>query len=151
MNQMTISEQGLALIRKFEGFSATPYICPAGLKTIGYGHVIREGENLPETGINREQGEIILKQDVSLYSEAIGRLVSIPLNQNQFDALVSLVYNIGIYAFEKSSLLRFLNQGDFEKTAAEFNRWIYVKKQKNRGLIARRAAEIQLFRRKMVF
>lgn len=151
MNQMTISEQGLALIRKFEGFSATPYICPAGLKTIGYGHVIREGETLPEKVISREQGEIILKQDVRLYSEAIALLVSVPLNQNQFDALISLIYNIGVYAFEKSSLLRFLNQGDFEKTAAEFNRWVYVKKQKNRGLIARRAVESQLFSRKEVF
>jgi lysozyme len=151
MNQMTISEQGLALIRKFEGFSATPYICPAGRKTIGYGHVIREGENMPDSGISLEEGEILLKQDVNIYQAAINNLVEIPISSNQFDALVSLVYNIGVYAFETSGLLRYLNFGDFEKTTTEFNRWIYVKKQKNKGLIARRAEESQLFSKKSGF
>jgi lysozyme len=148
MNQLTISEQGLALIRKFEGFSTTPYICPAGRKTIGYGHVVREGEYFPEQGISREEAEIVLKQDVNYYECAINRLVRLPLNINQFDALVSLVYNVGVYAFEKSSLLKFLNMDEFEKAAGEFNRWVYVKKHKNRGLIARRAEESQLFSKK---
>lgn len=142
---MEISEQGLALIRGFEGFSATPYLCPGGKPTIGYGHVIGAGEAFPEAGISRETAETMLKQDVKWAEQAVRRLAAVALSQNQFDALVCLVYNIGAKAFEKSTLLRILNSGDPEAAARQFSRWVYASGRKLPGLERRRAAETLLF------
>src|SRR5258706_6018694 len=122
---MRISEQGMALIRQSEGFSVTPYICPAGKRTIGYGHVIQAGENYPACGINEGEAEAILLQDISKTEQAVSRLVTVNLAQNQFDALVSFAYNIGINAFEKSTLLRLLNAGETGACAGQFGRWVY--------------------------
>lgn len=143
---MHISETGLKLIRDFEGFSPTPYRCPAGLMTIGYGHVIDKSEAYTDAGISPKEAETLLKQDVNIVEQAIDRLVEVPLSQHQFDALVSLVYNIGTHAFEKSTLLRYLNAGDTEKAAREFSRWVYSRGRVLQGLKARREAESQLFR-----
>lgn len=146
-----VTERGLALIRQYEGFSATPYICPAGLKTIGYGHVIKPSENFPEGGISQEMAEILLKQDVGPVETAILRFVTARLTQAQFDALGSLVYNIGIQAFEKSTLLRLLNTGQPEKAALEFKKWVFCKGQRLSGLVTRRNAEANLFVQKSPF
>lgn len=139
---MKTSEQGLALIRKYEGFSSTPYRCPAGKLTIGYGHVILAGENFQP--LSEAKAEELLARDVASTEQAVSRLAAVPLRQNQFDALVSFAYNVGTEAFEKSTLLRYLNAGN-PAAADEFNRWVYAKGQKLPGLVARRAAETGLF------
>lgn len=142
---MCVSEQGLALIRQFEGFSTIPYICPAGKETIGFGHVIKAEEWFAAEGISQEQANILLKQDVSVAERAIRRFVTTAVTQGQFDALASFIYNIGSKAFEKSTLLRYLNTGKPDAAASEFGRWVYAGGRKIPGLIRRRAAESLLF------
>jgi lysozyme len=140
----TISQQGLDLIKRFEGFSPEPYYCSAGKRTIGYGHVIKKGEDfcLPLT---LDEANSILNQDVAYVVMLINRLADRELTQNQFDALVSFVFNVGGKAFENSTLLRLLRAGDDEKAAAQFARWVYAGGKKLPGLAARRAEEAQLF------
>lgn len=141
---MKTSEQGLALIRRSEGFSAQIYLCPAEKPTIGYGHVIRAGESYPN-GISEAEAEALLAKDVEGTEQAIGRLVMVSLSQNQFDALVAFAYNIGVKAFEKSTLLRLLNEGN-SAAYEQFGRWVYAGGRKLDGLTVRRAAEAALFR-----
>ena len=141
---MKISNAGLKLIKQYEGFCPTPYFCPAGKLTIGYGHVILSGENFPDE-ITEENAQILLKQDVSTTEYAINSLVIIVLSQNQFDALVSFVYNVGSKAFEKSTLLRFLNENKLELAAKQFSRWIFANGMVQKGLINRRMAEKLMF------
>jgi lysozyme len=143
---MQVSDQGLALIRQFEGFSPLPYRCPAGRLTVGYGHVIATDEAY--NGINLAQGEDMLKEDVNIVMSGIANLVRIPLEQCQFDALVALAYNIGLQAFERSTLLRLLNANDLKNAAGQFGRWVYAGGQRMEGLVRRRAAETALFRGK---
>jgi len=142
---MQTSEQGLALIRQSEGFSAHVYLCPAGKNTIGYGHVIADGEQYPDSGISEQDAETLLIQDVNATEQAINRLVTITINQNQFDALVAFTYNIGAGAFEKSTLLQLLNAGDSAGAAEQFSRWVYCNGTVLQGLVTRRAAERVLF------
>ncbi len=139
---MHTSEQGLALIRRFEGFSATPYRCAGGKMTIGYGHVIRPGETFQQIGIR--EAEELLKNDVLETERAVARLVEFPLKQCQFDALVSFAYNVGTKAFEKSTLLRLLNAQN-PVVLQEFGRWVHAAGRRLEGLAARRAAEMALF------
>ena len=141
---MKISNAGLKLIKQYEGFWGAPYFCPAGKLTIGYGHVILSGENFSDA-ITEENAEILLKQDVSSAENTLNRLVIIELSQNQFDALVSFVYNVGSKAFEKSTLLRFLNENKLELAAEQFSRWIFAKGVVQKGLINRRVAEKLMF------
>lgn len=140
---MKTSQKGLDLIKRFEGFSARPYKCPAGKMTIGYGHVIRPAENLDK--INPEQAETLLREDVGIAEGCIRRNVKTGLSQSQFDALVSFIYNVGTQAFEKSYLLRLLNQGDSERAARQFSRWVFARGVPLPGLIARRTAEKLMF------
>ncbi len=140
---MKTSQNGIDLIKKFEGFSAIPYKCMAGKLTIGYGHVIKHYENYKK--LTTEEAEEILKKDVEFVENFINKNVSKKLNQNQFDALVSLVFNIGVGNFGASTLLKYLNSCEFEKAANEFDRWIYVKKVKSKGLAKRRKMEKELF------
>lgn len=143
---MQTSPSGLALIKRFEGFSALPYRCPAGKMTIGYGHVIRPTDVFEQGCVTEETAETLLKQDIAYVERIITRAVLTPINPNQFDALVSLAYNIGIEAFVNSTLLRLLNEGNPEAAAAQFARWTYAGGRKLDGLVQRRAAEAALFR-----
>lgn len=143
---MKASERGYALIRRFEGFSAGCYFCPAGKPTIGYGHVIRSGEKFSPAGITEDEAQALLAQDVKGTEQALSRLVTVPLTQNQCDALVCFTYNVGVTALAKSTLLRLLNAGNPDAAAQEFSRWVYGGGKKLPGLGARRAAEEALFR-----
>ena len=147
---MHVSERGLALIRQYEGFSATPYLCPAGKNTIGYGHVILTGEVYADGCISENQANDILKQDVRSVEVALNNLLKVEILQNQFDALGAFTYNIGANAFEKSSLLAFLNAGDYDKAAAQFGRWVYGGGKILSGLQSRRGAEMALFLEKSI-
>lgn len=142
---MHISPRGLALIREFEGFSAEPYLCSGGKMTIGYGHVLTADESAMLEKITKEHAEALLIQDVAIAEHAVRRLVKTTLAQNQFDALVSFVYNVGAGAFEKSTLLRLVNARDFNAAANQLTRWVYASGKKLNGLMRRRMAEKAMF------
>lgn len=142
-----VSERGLTLIRKFEGFQDRAYVCPGGALTIGYGHVIRKGEPYGNDGYVMEElvATEVLDRDCDIAENTINQLVDVPLTQNQFDALVSLAFNIGVSAFSKSTLLKKINQGDHQGAAAEFSRWVNAKGKLLPGLARRRTEEQSLF------
>ncbi len=139
-----IPEKAIELIKRFEGFSPVPYLCPAGWLTIGYGHVIREGERWDEP-ITEEMAERLLLIDLQRYSRAIQRLILVPLNENQFGALLSFTYNLGSGALQRSSLRQKLNRGEYLEAADEFPKWCWAGGRKLRGLLRRRLAERELF------
>lgn len=102
-----VTQDGLNLIKEFEGFSPTIYICPAGWPTIGYGHVVREFENVQfADGIDEGAGEVFLRYDVEKSERAVLRLISVALDDGQFDALVSFTFNLGSGALQRSTLRR---------------------------------------------
>jgi len=143
---MRTSDAGLQFIANFEGFSAVPYLCPASLKTIGYGHVIRANEHF--TSITEDEARKLLHSDVASSENAVTRLIQVTMNQNQFDALVSFTFNIGAGALQQSTLRRKLNRGEYVNAANELLRWVYTYKPiktKLPGLVLRRIAERRLF------
>lgn len=140
---MKTSPRGIDLIKEYEGFRAKPYYCPAGKLTVGYGHVVKSGEHFDE--ISEEQGEAILRNDLATAESAANLLVKVPLNQNEFDALVSLIFNIGTTNFRNSTLLKLINKDMRYMAAQEFSKWVYSKKKKLPGLVKRRDAEKLLF------
>lgn len=139
----TTTQEGIDLIKKYEGFSSEVYLCPALKATIGYGHLVKEGESFKK--ISKAEGERILKEDVRFAEEAVSRLVKVDLTQGQFNALVSFVYNLGEGNFATSTLLKELNRGNYNKASKELERWVYVGKKRLKGLERRRNAEIKLF------
>ncbi len=141
---MKTSQKGLDLIKKFEGFSNKEYICPAGKVTIGYGHVILPNENFP-LPITRLEGELLLKKDLVPKELSLNRFLKVKLSQNQFDALISLIYNIGITNFKQSTLIKFINNRLFDKIPDQFRRWKYINKVESKGLLNRREEEIKLW------
>jgi lysozyme len=140
---MKTSQKGLDLIKKFEGFSDKEYICPAGKPTIGYGHVILPNEHF-SSSITKEEAEILLKKDLQPREKSLNILVKVNINQNQFDALMSLIYNIGVANFKQSTLLKFINDRLFDKVPDQFRRWKYINKVVSKGLLKRREEELWL-------
>ncbi len=137
----------MALIKQFEGFSATPYRCPAGLPTIGWGHVLKSHEvEQWQGGISRDQAEQWLLQDMRSAEAAIRRLIATPLTLAQTDALISFTFNLGAGALQRSTLRRCINRGDHEKATEEFSRWVWAGGRILQGLVRRRAAEAQRYR-----
>lgn len=143
---MKLGKEGLEIIKDFEGFYPRRYVCPAGYWTIGYGHVIKASEHFDEP-ITLEVGEELLQGDVEEAENGVNGLVQVPLGQNQFDALVSWTFNLGTGNLASSTLLRKLNDGDYEGAAAEFKRWKYGGGVVLPGLVRRRKAEEDLFRK----
>jgi lysozyme len=142
-NKLVINQKGLDLIKKYEGFVATPYKDCAGFLTIGYGHLCKKNENF--TIISKSQALEILKQDIKEAENAVNKLVSVELNSNQFSALVSFTFNLGYERFKNSTLLKKVNRNKFFEIPNEFIRWIYTNKIKRRGLLKRRLEEAFLF------
>ncbi len=142
---MFVSEQGIALIRQYEGFSATAYWCPAGKMTIGYGHVIGPDDEFADGCITTEAALSLLEKDIGARAQAVFEALENDPTQNQFDAMVSLAYNIGVNAFVKSTLLRLYDSGDIDGAERQFAHWAYVNGQKLPGLENRRLAEAALF------
>lgn len=141
---MKTSEAGIELIKKYESFMPRPYVCPAGKLTIGYGHVIGEEEDFTE--ITKDQAhDLLVEEDLPSRERTVYQYVRTPLTQSQFDALVSLVYNIGATAFKSSTLLRKLNSGDIEGAADEFMKWVHAGGKRMQGLVNRREAEREMF------
>lgn len=140
------SERGKDLIKEFEGFRATAYLCPAGVWTVGYGTTRINGNKVqPNTRITTEEADVFLEQDLKQFEDVVNNRVIVQLTQNQFDALVSFVYNVGVGAFQKSTLLKKLNVGEYDSAAEQFLRWDKVGGQKVTGLTRRRKAEQELF------
>jgi len=145
---MQTGKAGLELIKSFEGLGLKAYLCPSGVLTIGYGHTgkVRGNKITLQTTITPEEAETLLKEDLTRFEKAVDSLVKVPLNSNQFDALVSFVFNIGINAFSGSTLLKLLNSGDYKGASQQFKRWIYGNGKKVlEGLKKRRTAEEKLF------
>ena len=141
---MKISQKGIDLITQFEGCKLQTYLCPAGVLTIGYGHTGKDVH--PGMEITHEEAENILFSDLVKYEKAIDQFVFRDLTQCQFDALVSFVFNIGVTAFVKSTLLKCVNVNpDDEKIGIEFMRWIRGGGKVLNGLVARREAETKLY------
>nr|DAQ21300.1 MAG TPA: Lysozyme [Caudoviricetes sp.] len=138
---MKISEVGIKLICKWEEFRAYAYVCPAGLWTIGYGHTDRVK---PTDKIDLAQGEAYLRKDLEIVERCLNSL-AIKLNQNQYDALCSLIFNIGTGNFLRSTLLKCLQAKQYDKASAEFLKWRKANGKVLKGLEARRKDEQELF------
>ena len=136
-----ISTQGLDLIKSFEGFSPQAYRCPAGYMTIGYGHMLKEGDHFPQP-INENQALELLQTDVSEAENAVNRLIEVCLTQGQFDALSSFTFNLGAGALQRSTLRRKANRQQHDEVPAEFMRWVWAGGRKLPGLVKRREAEV---------
>lgn len=133
---------GLTLIKQFEGLRLQAYKCPADRWTIGYGHTADVSAN---DVITEAQAISLLCQDVAESERAVNQYVHVPLTKNQFDALVSFVFNLGVGNFRTSTLLKKLNAGDDNGAAQEFGRWIHAGGKALPGLVRRREAERALF------
>ena len=137
-----VTEAGLNLIKRFEGFSHTIYICPAGYPTIGYGHLVLEHEQDQfATGITQAEATELLRKDVRIAERAVLRLISVLLTDGQFDALVSFTFNLGAGALQRSTLRRKVNRGEHESVPAELMKWVLAAGKRLPGLVRRRLAE----------
>ena len=143
---MKTGQKGINLIKKYEGLQLKQYICPAGKVTIGYGHTgadVKKG-----MVITKEQAEALLVKDLVKFEGELNAAMTkhnVKLNQNQFDALISFLYNFGIGTLLSSTLWRFLKEGNYLQAAGQFERWVHVGHKKLQGLIARREDEEALF------
>lgn len=139
-----INDEGIALIKQWEGLRLKAYQCSAGRWTIGYGHTATAR---PGMSISQIDADRLLLQDISTAEVEVSRAVDVTLTDNQFAALVSWTYNVGADAMRKSTLIRKLNAGDFGSVLSELTRWNKVNGKPNKGLTNRRAAEAGLWAR----
>lgn len=139
---MRTSQQGLDLIKSFEGLRLSAYKCPADVWTIGYGTTAGVK---PGHVITQERAEELLREDVAKVEAQVLRVIKVPLKQGQFDALVSFTYNLGAGNLASSTLARLLNAGDYMGAAAQFDRWNKAGGKVLKGLVSRRAAERAMF------
>lgn len=136
------SRDGVIFIKHHEGVALKAYMCPGNVLTIGYGHTKNVS---PGQKITLQQATEYLKEDLQYFEKAVNDYVVAPLTQNQFDALVSFAFNVGVSAFANSTLLRKLNEGDYTGAANEFSRWVHGGNQKLPGLVRRRIEERKMF------
>lgn len=139
---MKISKNGLDLIKHFEGCELEAYKCPAGVWTIGYGHIKTAVEGMT---ITQHQADDMLIEEMNEYEGYINNSVLVDLTQNQFDAMVSWVYNLGNGNLNASTLLKVLNSGDYAGVPAQMMRWNKAGGKVLEGLTRRRQAEADLF------
>lgn len=145
---MKASPHCVALIKTFEGFSAKPYRCPAGIPTIGYGST-RYADDTPvkltDAAISEEQAAVIMRATLVQYEDAVTRYVAVAIGQCEFDALVDFAYNAGAQNLRTSTLLKKLNAGDALGASLEFCKWVNGGGKRLPGLVKRREAERKLF------
>ena len=142
LTQTLVSPAGLSLIKKYEGCRTNAYKCPAGVWTIGYGHTKGVSQGMM---ISHRDADKLLEEDLKYFESAVSSAVTVPINQNQFDALVSLAFNIGVGAFDKSTLLARLNSKNYRGAAEQFLRWTRGGGKVLPGLVKRRQEERELF------
>ena len=145
---MKTSQKGIDLITGFEGSKLVAYLCPAGVWTIGRGHTSMAGPPrvTPGMRITEDEAERILKTDLVQYENAVNKYITVRLSQPQFDALVSLCYNIGPDAFRRSSVVKHVNSREWDKVPADFMKWVKGGGRELPGLVRRRRAEVALWR-----
>lgn len=147
VNNLSYGKDGLALTQQFEGLRLTAYQDQVGVWTIGYGHT---GPDVYQgLTITANEATALLLKDVATASTCVNKLVTVPLTQDEFDALVDFVFNLGTGAFASSTLLRDLNAGNFTAAVGEFQKWDRAGGQVVAGLLRRRLGEAQLFRNGM--
>lgn len=140
---MKISENGLNLIKDFEGLKLKAYKDAVGVWTWGYGST---GPHVtPNKTGTKEEAEDLLKEDVSRFEKGVNDLIKVPLTQNQFDSLVSFSFNLGLANLKSSTLLKKLNASDYSGAANEFLRWNRAGGVVLKGLTRRRQAEKDMF------
>ncbi len=139
-----VTQNCIDLVKHFEGFRSRVYVCAGGYPTIGYGHLIRSGEDF-SSGISREQAEILLARDLQSSEQAVLRLTRVPLSDGQFDALVSFVFNLGSGCYQRSTLRQKVNREEHLDASNSF--WMYRKAagKIQKGLVLRREAERKLY------
>jgi|TARA_R100000700_G_C3112437_1_gene104881 lysozyme len=142
---MRISEEGVALIKKFEGCELESYKCPAGVWTIGYGYTkkVKEGDV-----ISKEEAEKLLREDIEEFEGYVKNLVHVDLEQCQYDALVSWVFNLGPTNLKSSTMLKVLNEKKYSEVPFQIKRWNKASGKVLDGLVRRREAEALLFQGK---
>lgn len=142
-----ISQEGLALIKQWEGLRLGAYKDAIGVWTIGYGHTSAAGKPFVHKGmtITEKQAEELLCKDLRQFENTVAKAVTVSLNSWQFAALVSFCYNVGTTAFCNSTLLKKLNQGEYEAVPAELQKWTKAGGKRLRGLVHRRVAEAGLW------
>ncbi|WP_111883799.1 lysozyme [Acinetobacter sp. CFCC 11171] len=145
--QLDISDNGYAIIRDAEGFRSTAYLDTGGVWTIGFGTIKYPNGTSVKKGdtCTRNEAEQWLKNDCVWVDACLDKNVKVNLNQNQFDALASFVYNIGETAFVKSTMLTLINQNSLTSAASQFDRWVFDNGKRIQGLVNRRAKEKSLF------
>jgi lysozyme len=144
---MKVNDEGLKLIKVSEGLRLGAYKDAVGVWTIGYGHTSAAGDPrvMPGQKITKDQADQILKRDVYEFARGVANTVKVPLSDNQFSALVSFAYNVGLGALKKSSVLKAVNAGQFNKVPGALSLWVKADGQTLPGLVKRRAAEAALF------
>ena len=143
-----VTDKGLDLIKLYEGYSSSPYLCPAQHWTIGYGAIWGlDGKRVTEDhpDISKDQADQLLRRDVRKSQVAVLRLIKVPLEDGQFDSLCSFVFNLGSGSLQSSTLRRKINRGDYIGAADEFPRWVFAGGRKLKGLIKRRKHERLMF------
>ena len=143
---MITSEQGIEQIKTFEGFRSFPYQDGVGKWTVGYGHLMVPGDGcVVGSPITMGQATNFLRHDVYIAEHAVNS-TGVSLTQNEFDALVSFVYNLGVGNFQHSTLLQRLKEGDYDGAANEFPKWDHAPSSTvNEGILKRRLAEKKCF------
>lgn len=146
---MKLNNNGYFLITEFEGFSSNPYLCPAKLATIGYGNTFyKDGKKVTmiDKPISKIEAFDMFKEIADRFAKKVSSLVTQPLTQNQFNALVSFAYNVGIANFMNSTLLKKVNKNRLDNTIKdEFLRWDKVGTKKLAGLTKRRIYEANIY------
>lgn len=147
---MKVSDKLIQLLEEFEEFEASPYLCPAGIPTIGYGFTYypdtKKKVTLQDPPITKERAEEILRTLLEQYELLVDAATVDTISQHQFDALVSFTYNVGIEAYKKSTLRKLVNANpDDLNIANEFRRWNKVKGRAVKGLTLRREKELKYY------
>jgi lysozyme len=139
---MNISQNGMNMVKKFEGCELHAYQDIVGVWTIGYGHTagVKSGQV-----ITQAQADKMFADEITQFASKVASLIKVPVNQNQFDALVSFAYNLGVQALADSSLLKYVNAKNFTAAADEFPKWCHARGKLNQGLLTRRQIEEKLF------
>jgi lysozyme len=139
-----MTPQSIKVLKDFEGLALETYIDAAGVATVGWGHT---GSKYAISGnkITKAKALELLEQDIREAADGVDRLVNVTISADQRSALILFVFNIGVGAFARSTLLKKLNSGDYLGAADQFNRWVFANGKKLNGLVKRRAAERAMF------
>ncbi|MGR8980830.1 MAG: lysozyme [Gammaproteobacteria bacterium] len=154
---MQVGQRGKNLFKEWEGLVTHEYLDSGGAPTIGIGHLLTRSERMSgkivikgqgfayRNGLTEQQCWDLLDQDLDGTEKAVNEAVTVPLNQNQFDALVSFVFNVGDGAFRGSTLLKLLNQRQYDQVPVQLRRWVRDNGHMVQGLVNRREKEIALW------